>query len=152
MDWGGGDSFFTVPVLGFLIAVWIVSVTHARLLHAGIGWLTAINGGIAFLFIFGTPLDGPAAIQIFLQAPLVPVLLAACLLKGNPERQLAKFGKRIDRWQNYPFWQAVAYIGRGNFLAHLGRKDEAMADYDRALQLKPALRAALNAKRYWQNH
>ncbi len=80
----------------------------------------------------------PLAIALLaVRLQFVAVLLAAGILKGDPERQLKKLTARIAREPN----SARLYYARGRFLAGLGRNDEAIADFDMAINLSPQMRS-----------
>ncbi len=98
-----------------------------------------------------------AVALLALYLPLQPALAADSLWQREDQRQHAQMQRGVEAYRNkdYPGAEAAlrdlpgadAAYNRGNALAQQGRYDEAIAEYDRALTLQPAMPDAVENRR-----
>lgn len=148
-----------IPSIGMFLKLMVVGTVVARLRAIGIPWLDVLGGVTGVLFVapflvilalaalksglgLSVPQDSILTVLSFVELPFAAVALVAGILKGDPERHLGVLTARIARKPE----AARRYFARGAYLAGLGRKDEAAADFDMALKLNPKLSIARRAK------
>lgn len=131
-------------IVGALFAV--TSATHAQVIygHENSNLTRANQAMMSGEFEAASKYFGKAIRANLGQEKLIPALNNYCAIEfalGNFENAEKVCSKAIGEDRRY--WRA--YVNRGNARAALGQLDEARADYERAVKLKPNSKIAANA-------
>ena len=133
-----GGAFFAVWIFPFL--QWLPIQPGVVMEH--LSYMPSVGLSLVLAELLSMAARKHQARHALLAAGFAAALLALCVLTWQRTRVWKNsFTLWNDRIARHPD-STLAYINRGAAYQEAGRLDEAVADFDRALKLNPALRAA----------